>query len=96
MYAVIFKAKINKLDDHYSEIAQQMRELAISRYNCIEFTSITEGTDEISISYWKDQKDIKQWKQNAKHLAAQKLGKSKYYKSYQVQITEVIREYRKS
>lgn len=96
MYVVIFRAKINKLDDNYSEIAQQMRKLAIGKYNCIEFTSVTEGTDEISISYWKDQNDIKQWKQNTEHLAAQKLGKSKYYESYQVQVAKLVREYRKS
>lgn len=93
MYAVIFKATINRLDEAYSKTASRMRELALNEYGCSEFVSVTEGDQEISISYWKEQKDIIEWKQNVEHLAAQELGKTVWYKSYQVQIVEVIREY---
>lgn len=94
MYAVIFKATINKLDNAYSKTASRMRELAMNEYGCSEFVSVTEGDQEISISYWNEQKDIIEWKQNSKHLAAQELGKSKWYKYYQVQVVEIIREYK--
>ena len=96
MYAVIFKAEINELDDAYSEMASAMRELAIDKYGCTEFVSITEGTQEIAISYWQSQEQIKQWKQDAKHLLAQELGKTKWYKSYKVQVVEIKREYSKN
>jgi len=59
MYAVIFRAEINELDSRYSEMASRMRELAINKYGCIEFTSVTEGAQEIAISYWQDQEQIK-------------------------------------
>ena len=59
MYAVIFRAKINKLDQRYSEMASRMRELAINKYGCEEFTSVTEGTKEIAILYWNDQEQIR-------------------------------------
>jgi heme-degrading monooxygenase HmoA len=94
MYAVIFKATINKLDDTYSKTAARMRELAMNEYGCSEFVSVTEGDHEISISYWKEQKDIIEWKKNSEHLATQELGKSKWYKYYQVQVVEIIREYK--
>lgn len=94
MYAVIFKATINKLDETYSKTASRMRELAMNKYGCSEFISVTEGEQEISISYWKDQKDIIEWKNNAEHIVAQEKGRSKWYKSYNVQIVEVLREYR--
>lgn len=35
MYAVIFKAEINKLDESYTEMAEKMRLLAINEYGCI-------------------------------------------------------------
>ena len=54
MYAVIFKAKINNLDKSYFKMAQQMRDLAIHKYGCTEFIALTENTQEIAISYWKD------------------------------------------
>lgn len=94
MYAVIFKATINKLDAAYSKTASRMRELAVNEYGCTEFLSVTEGDQEISISYWKEQKDIIDWRQNAEHMAAQELGKSKWYKFYQVQVVEIVREYK--
>ena len=43
MYAVIFKAEINRLDKSYSETALRMRELAINKYGCTEFIAVTEG-----------------------------------------------------
>jgi len=59
MYAVIFRAEINLLDNEYQSTAKAMRELALSKYNCIEFTSSTEGNKEIAISYWESKQDIK-------------------------------------
>ena len=32
MYAVIFKAEINKLDSRYTKMAEQMRTLAMEKY----------------------------------------------------------------
>lgn len=84
MYAVIFREEINKVDDVYSKIATQMRCLAESTYGCTEFTAVVEGNKEIAISYWQYQEQIAQWKNDVNHLAAQELGRSKWYKEYQV------------
>ena len=70
-----------------------MRELAKSKYGCIDFKALTEGNQEIAISYWRSEDDIKAWKQDPEHQLAQKLGREKWYKSYQVQIVKVEREY---
>ncbi len=96
MYAVIFIAEINDFDSRYSEMASKMRDLAIKKYGCTEFISATEGAQEIAVSYWQDQKHIKKWKQDSEHLVAQELGKSIWYKSYKVQVVEIIREYNKN
>ena len=95
MYAVIFRAEINELDDAYVETAARMRDLAIDQYGCVEFTAVTEGKQEIAISYWENQGQINAWKQDPQHRAVQKLGRSKWYKSYRVQVVEIIRDYGK-
>lgn len=95
MYAVIFKAKVNELDKAYYAMAARMRELAIGEYGCSGFVSVTEADQEIAISYWDNLNNIHKWKQNAEHLVAQELGKSSWYKSYHVQVVEIIREYKK-
>jgi heme-degrading monooxygenase HmoA len=93
MYAVIFKAEINELDQSYSETASRMQELAISKYSCTEFTSVTEGGQEISVSYWNSLEDIKAWKQDPEHLSAQQAGRDIWYKSYRVQVVEILHDY---
>ncbi|MCW8860017.1 MAG: antibiotic biosynthesis monooxygenase [Deltaproteobacteria bacterium] len=93
MYAVIFKAEINVLDDAYIKMATRMRDLAINKYGCIEFTAVSEENQEVAISYWHNQGQIKAWKNDPEHQQAQELGKTKWYKSYQVQIAEIIRSY---
>ena len=70
-----------------------MRDLAINKYGCTEFTAVTENDNEIAISYWKDQEQIKEWKQDALHLVAQEHGRSIWYKSYKVEVVKIIREY---
>ena len=93
MYAVIFKAKINELDRAYSETAKRMRDLAINTYGCTEFVSVTEGSNEISISYWENTEQIEKWKRDSEHIAAQQVGRSHWYHSYKVEIVEIVREY---
>ena len=70
-----------------------MPELAINKYGCTGFTAVTQGTQEIAVSYWQNQSQILQWKDDAQHLAAQELGRARWYKAYQVQVVEILREY---
>lgn len=93
MFIVIFRVKIAELDKEYDRMTVRMRALAEQKYGCLGFVSVTEGDAEISISYWKNQEQIKAWKNDAEHIAAQELGKSKWYRWYKVQIAEVVREY---
>jgi heme-degrading monooxygenase HmoA len=93
MYAVIFKAKINTLDEEYSNMAKRMRELAINEYGCTEFIACSEGDLEIAISYWPSEEQIKAWKNNPEHQRAQAIGKARWYRSYSIEIVEIKRAY---
>jgi heme-degrading monooxygenase HmoA len=93
MYAVIFTATLHQLDEEYFTTAEKMRELAFSKYNCKDFKSYTEGDKEIAISYWENKEDILAWKNDPGHKAAQELGIKKWYKSYNVQVVEMLKEY---
>lgn len=94
MFVVIFKAKVRQFDDEYSQTAQRMRELALTEFGCLEFNAVTEGDLEIALSYWPSEDHIKAWKQHTEHLAAQKLGKQRWYESYSVEVVEVKRSYK--
>lgn len=93
MFAVIFKAEVAGLDEEYQTMAEHMRNLAIEKYGCLEFSSATEGDREIAVSYWETEDQIKEWKNDSEHLLAQEQGRNKWYESYRVQIVEILREY---
>ncbi|MCV6610993.1 MAG: antibiotic biosynthesis monooxygenase [Amphritea sp.] len=93
MYAVIFRAEVAEVDEQYLSMAQRMRDLAIDEYGCLEFTAVTEGKQEIAISYWESKQQIKAWRENPEHQEAQRLGQSRWYRSYRVQVVKVERDY---
>jgi len=71
----------------------EMRQLAVNQYSCVDIQSVSEGENEVTISCWNSLDDIKAWKQDERHQLAQRLGKDKWYKSYQVQVVEILKEY---
>ncbi len=93
MYVVIFRATVCKLDAEYSAVAKRMRELAVDQFGCIEFHSVTEGVNEVSLSYWPSEENIRAWKDHPEHLLAQQAGRERWYQSYTVQVAQVGREY---
>jgi heme-degrading monooxygenase HmoA len=93
MYAVIFKAVIKTLDSSYLETAARMRQLAKSKYGCLNFISLTEGDREIAISYWPSPEHISAWKSDPEHRQAQQLGQKYWYRSYRVEVVKIEREY---
>ncbi|MGY8869875.1 MAG: antibiotic biosynthesis monooxygenase family protein [Pseudomonadales bacterium] len=93
MYVVIFRAKTRELDNEYFVVANKMREIAIEQFGCLEFTAVTEGSNEIALSYWPNEESIRAWKSHAEHKVAQQLGRERWYESYIVQVAHISREY---
>ena len=93
MFAVIFKATIQSLDEEYSLMAKQMRDLAINEYGCTAFTACSEEDQEIAISYWPSKAHIQGWKNDPEHQRAEAIGKERWYRSYSVEIVEVLHQY---
>lgn len=93
MFVVIFRARIKALDADYIETAALLRDLALRDYGCLEFKSVTERAEEITLSYWSDLAAIKAWKGQAEHLLAQNRGQARWYESYRVEIAEISRAY---
>ena len=93
MYVVIFRAKTHHLDEEYYATAERLREKAKMQYGCLEFVSVSEDDEEITMSYWSSLEQIHAWQKDTEHLAAQKVGKAKWYVKYQVELAEVQRSY---
>lgn len=91
-YAVIFTSIRTEENKGYSEMADQMVELASQQEG---FLGVESARNEIGItvSYWKDLESIKKWKENTDHSIARALGKSDWYQSFKTRIAKVERDY---
>ncbi|GED23491.1 antibiotic biosynthesis monooxygenase family protein [Halomonas halmophila] len=91
-YAVIFSSL--HADDlaGYAEMAERMMQLAAEQPGFLGVESAREGLG-ITVSYWLDLDSIRQWKAQAEHREAQRLGREAWYARYRVRIARVEREY---
>jgi len=92
-YAAIFTSLRTEIDEGYEQMAQRMLELATTMEGFLHADSVRQDGLGITVSYWRDQVAIQQWKQQAEHLEAQRLGREKWYASYRLCICKVEREY---
>lgn len=93
MFVVIFRARIAGLDADYAATARKLRDMALREHGFLEFHAVTEGEEEVALSYWPDLEAIKAWKVRTEHLLAQSSGRARWYESYRVEIAEISRAY---
>ncbi|KPP99438.1 antibiotic biosynthesis monooxygenase [Marinobacter sp. HL-58] len=91
-YAVIFSSHRTDGDNGYAEMAEQMVNLAAEQPGFLGIESARECLG-ITVSYWESLEAIRNWKQNAEHQEAQRLGHQQWYSSFRVRIAKVDREY---
>ena len=94
-YAVIFTAQRTESDAHgYAAMAARMEELALARPGClgVESTRDADGLG-ITVSYWRDEASIAAWREDGAHLAAQRLGRERWYTEYSLRVARVERAY---
>jgi len=91
-FAVIFSSHRTDGDNGYGEMAERMVELAAQQPGFLGIESARENLG-ITVSYWDSLEAIRNWKQNAEHQEAQRLGHQQWYSSFRVRIAKVEREY---
>jgi heme-degrading monooxygenase HmoA len=91
-YAVIFSSHLTEGDKGYAEMADRMVELAAAQPGFLGMESVREDFG-ITVSYWESLESITDWKKNAEHIEAQRLGHKEWYSSFRVRVAKVEREY---
>jgi heme-degrading monooxygenase HmoA len=96
-YAVIFTSQQGAYDDGYEETAERMVELASTMpgFLGIESARNPEGLG-ITVSYWKDEASIRNWRENAEHAAARRRGRNDWYAHFELRVAKVERAYGKA
>jgi len=57
------------------------------------FESISNKGKFVSLSFWRDEEAVRNWRNVQKHREAQKKGRGSIFKSYRLRIAEVRRDY---
>lgn len=100
MIAVIFEVYPDpKYQQEYLDIAAELRPLLqdIDGFISIErFSSLNEEGKILSLSFWRDEESIKQWRNIEQHRLAQMKGRENIFKNYRLRVAEVSRDYGKN
>lgn len=97
MIAVIFEVvTADGRNQDYLDLAASLRpELEkIDGFISIErFTSLYNEGKILSLSFWRDEESVAQWRQLAEHRAAQMAGRGGIFRDYRLRVASVLRDY---
>jgi heme-degrading monooxygenase HmoA len=57
------------------------------------FQSLSEPEKVVSLSFWRDEEAVRQWRNLEKHREAQAKGRAGIFKSYRLRVATVLRDY---
>jgi heme-degrading monooxygenase HmoA len=97
MVAVIFEVTPDEGQrEQYFNIAAELKPLLEKMEGFISverFQSLTDTEKILSLSFWKDEQSIKEWRNVEMHRLAQSKGREGIFKDYRLRIAGVIRDY---
>ncbi|WP_434051335.1 MAG: antibiotic biosynthesis monooxygenase [Roseibium sp.] len=97
MIAVIFEV-VPHADkkQNYLDMAARMRPLVdqIDGFLSVErFQSLTDPDKLLSISFFRDEDALNEWRRLTEHRQAQKAGRTSYFRDYRLRVAHVLRDY---
>ena len=97
MIAVIFEVMpADGKKQEYLDIAACLKPtlVTIDGFISIErFQSLTDEGKILSLSFWRDEEAVKQWRNLEIHRDAQSKGRAYVFKDYHLRIADVVRDY---
>lgn len=97
MIAVIFE--VSPADgerQHYMDIAATLRDdlSAIDGFISVErFQSLNDPDKLLSLSFWRDEEAVQQWRNLVSHRTAQTIGRGGMFRNYRLRVADVLRDY---
>ena len=97
MIAVIFEVwpAPGRKDDYLAIAASLRDELArIDGFLSVErFQSLTDPDKLLSLSFWRDEDAVRQWRVQSRHRASQAKGRAGIFADYRLRVAGVLRDY---
>jgi len=97
MIAVIFELWPSaECQGEYFDLAAELRPLlaTIDGFISVErFESVSEPGKFVSLSFWRDEAAVAEWRRIAEHRVAQARGRGHIFTDYRLRVAEVTRDY---
>jgi heme-degrading monooxygenase HmoA len=97
MIAVIFEVEPQPdKREAYLDLAGDLRPLLeqIDGFISVErFESLTQPGKLLSLSFWRDEEAIAEWRRLERHRSAQRAGRGVHFKDYRLRVASVLRDY---
>jgi heme-degrading monooxygenase HmoA len=97
MIAVIFEVwPADGKQSEYLDIAASLRDelYAIDGFISVErFQSLTDPSKLLSLSFWRDEEAVKNWRNNLRHRESQARGRDGVFAEYRLRVAAVLRDY---
>jgi heme-degrading monooxygenase HmoA len=94
MIVVLFFSKLTEqAGDEYVATDQRLMEKARTAPGFVDVKSFTATDGErLTIVWWKDLETLRAWREDPEHRAAQAQGRALWYRYYDMEVAEVVRE----
>jgi heme-degrading monooxygenase HmoA len=97
MIAVIFEVwPAEGRRQEYLDIAAALKEelASIDGFVSVErFQSLTDPSKMLSLSFWRDEEAVQQWRRLESHRLAQARGRGGVFADYRLRVAQVMRDY---
>ena len=96
MVVAVFRARIRpEHADEYYALAERMGEIARSLPGFVSWKGYhADDGERVSVHEWETPEHLRAWREHPEHVAAQALGRERFYEAYTLHVTEPIRESR--
>ena len=97
MIAVIFEAMPHEgKKDAYLDAAARLRPILekMDGFVSVErFESLTQPGKILSLSFWRDEEAVRQWRNVEEHRRIQGAGRKSIFADYRLRVTQIVRDY---
>lgn len=93
-YVVVFTSQRMSGDHGYQQMSADMAELVVKQPGYLGHDSARDAAGfGTTVSYWRDEASVRNWRNVAEHLVAQKYGRDRWYSHYEVRVGKIERAY---
>jgi heme-degrading monooxygenase HmoA len=92
MVVVLFRSRLtDAAGDDYGAMAREMEERARAMAGFKSYRA-ADG-EHLSVIWWENEDTLAAWRDDFRHIAAQRLGREKWYTYFKLEVAEITRAY---